>query len=66
MACHIVAGILCVPVINRTNVDSNPLAAVGAYKRLPSDMYLILFMLYGSYVRLSCIKLSGIYLLTKI
>jgi len=42
---HIVAGILC--VLDRTNEGLIPLASVGASKRLPSDMYLIFFTLYG-------------------
>jgi len=41
---HIVTGILC--VIDWTNVDSIPLATVGTSKRLSSDMYLMLYMLY--------------------
>jgi len=44
---HIVSGILCVP--DRTNVGSIPLAIVGTSKRLPSNMYFILCMLYGQY-----------------
>jgi len=42
---HKVAGYLS--LIDWTTVSSIPLAAVGASKRLPSDVYLISTMLYG-------------------
>jgi len=40
---HIVAGILY--ILDRTNVALILLATVGAFKRLPSDIQLISFML---------------------
>jgi len=42
---HIVTAILC--VLDWTNVGSILLATVCASKRLPSDIYLTLSMLYG-------------------
>jgi len=58
---HIVASILC--ILDWTNVGLIP--TVGASKRLPSDIYLILCMLWTiivSYARLSCIKLKAKYI----
>jgi len=62
--CHIVTGIIYC-VLDWTNVGLIQLTTVGAYKPLPSDMYLISYMFIWTivnYVCLSCNKMWDLFI----